>query len=296
MRRVVFVLLSSVSLGLLLGGALPWGWHREPMGMEKDDGTIRLEVPFALAWAAEVQPQPAGGQQNKGVNFLEQEAGIAAYVNLGQALDLDQARKAFKTVETDNDQYIIGEVALPKLPEAAHPHVYVNVDGWIVAYYSREEPASKLMPWVDLDGKVYKGGPLTTTTLENAIRLVVDALGFVYPKEVKYYSFEHPEATRITLAVEMIDLGREDSFYLTIPAELRVYEASWALVEWGNDSGDVLLEDRKLGGGNGFLYGSFTDLLKKGVRYRYRISITRNCAPNPGNDCNTAGAAIALIY
>ncbi len=272
MLKKILLLCIGIWLILSVGSA----WERA------DSGGIRLESPAFVALAAEAQ----GQTQEKGVNFLQQEAGISAYVNAGQTIDLVQARGAFKTVETVSDEYLIGEVALPKLPEEVHPHVYVNKDGWIVAYYTKDEPANKIMQWIG-----YRGEAITTTTLEDAIRKVLDALQLSYPSEVKYYSFKYPNANRITLITEIIDAGGEDSFYLTIPTGLQIYEASWTLYVTGDDSGSIIIDDASLGrGGNGFLYGDLTSRLKKD--FRHTVKVNRNCRYG----CNFVGMAIVLIY
>lgn len=176
-----FVLIVVISISLL----------RWSMTSNNDSG-LSLEKPSLIALAA-----TEGQEEQKGVNFLQQEAGISAYVKVGQAIDLAQVKGAFKTVETISDEYIIGEVALTNLWESAHPHVYVNKDGWIVAYYTKDEPASKMMYWA-----VYKGGPIATTTLQQAIRQVFSPVRI---EEIKYYSFKYPNANRIMVITEVLE-------------------------------------------------------------------------------------------
>jgi hypothetical protein len=42
--------------------------------------------------------------QDTGVNFLEQEAGISAWMNAGKSIDLAKAKTAFKTIEKDTNE------------------------------------------------------------------------------------------------------------------------------------------------------------------------------------------------
>ena len=191
-------------------------------------------------------------------------------------------------IETVSDDYIIGEVALPELPEKAHPHVYVNKDGWIVAYYSKDEPASKIMQWIG-----YSGGKITTTTLEDAIRKLYDALRLPYPEEISYYDFEYPRANRIMLITETIDVKGTDPFYLRIPSGTRLYEASWTLYQTGDDKGSIGLDDAWLGSinwGPGILYGDLTNLLKRD--FRHTVKVYHDCH----GSCQFTGVAIVLIY
>jgi hypothetical protein len=244
------------SIVLLLGIVVLLALSGEFTRDRADHGGLQLEPPSFVALVAEAQAQ------EKGVNFLQQEAGIAAYVKVGQAIDLAQVRGAFKTTETVSDQYIIGEVALPGLPEEAHPHVYVNKEGWIVAYYSKDEPASKIMYW----GKVTVG-----TTLQEAIRQVLSP---VKTEEIKYYNFKYPNANRIMMITETIEKGNQgDSINITIPQGLRLFEASWSLYSPSDYSSWLQIDSTQIGslGGKGVLYGDLTSSLR--VDFRHTIQI-----------------------
>ena len=120
------------------------------MGKGIDGGggnsVISLEVPsfFLIASAGSGGGGGAGAAQ-EGTAFLEDEAGVSAYVNTSQSIDLSKAESCYRTIEYKCDDYIIGSVELPDLPEDEDVHVYVSADGWIVAYYLKDEPASKIM-------------------------------------------------------------------------------------------------------------------------------------------------------
>jgi hypothetical protein len=278
--KIKLLVLGSLLIAVLTIGLLKWD-----MTDNNNGSGVQLERPSFVAVAAKAEEQ-------EGVNFLQQEAGIAAYVKVNQAIDLEQVRGAFKTVETVSDEYIIGEVALPDLPEKVHPHVYVNKEGWIVAYYSKGEPASKIMQW-----RGYKGGSITTTTLKDAIRQIWDAFRapFPFPQGLKYYDFEYPSANRIMLITETIGIEGTDSFYLKIPIGARLYEASWGLYLRSGPDGDVgslMLDDVLISRvrGAGFQYGDLTNQLKRGFRHTVKA--------NQGCDwrCGFTGVAIVLIY
>ena len=186
-------------------------------------GVISLEAPsfVSIASASEVKGGGGGGTPRAGTTFLEEEAGISAYVNVGQEIDLEKAETAFKSIETTNESYIIGEIDLQGLPENVNPHAYVHADGWIVTYYSNYQPASKVMEWYE-----YDGGKITTTTLADAIQQICDEIEVQYAiikDDIKYYDFEYPNANRLMLITDMYD-----SFSLTIPVECWLYEGSWS--------------------------------------------------------------------
>jgi len=147
--------------------------------------------------------------------FLEKEAGISAYTNVGQ-VDLAEAKKVYRTVEREEDEYIVGSIALPDYDESQDPHVYVSKDGWVVAYYLKDDPASKMMDWVSYDKTDAVG-----TKLEAALKLMCNQLGKL-PPDVKYYDFRYPDANNL-----MIIADKNGTFKVKIPDDITVYERSW---------------------------------------------------------------------
>ena len=229
------VLAISIALVMVASGVAMYGYsgtEGEEGISESEDGkgVISLVAPpfIGVAGAAETAGGGGGGAPRAGTTFLEEEAGISAYVSVGQEINLEKAKAAFKSIETANESYIIGEIDLPRLPEFVDPHAYVHKDGWIVAYYSKYAPASKIMEW---DG--YDGGVITTTTLADAIHIICDEIEVNYAiikDGIRYYDFEYPNANRIMLVTDMVS-GTEyqsDSFNVEIPAECWLYEGSWS--------------------------------------------------------------------
>jgi len=165
---------------------------------------------------------PAFAQGAPAASFLASEAGISAYFTLGQEIDLARARKLFRGIEADEPGYLIGIVELPGLPEDMWPHMYITKSGWIVAYYSKSDPTSKLM---QLSG--YQRDIITTTTLRDALVLACQQMA-LDPSQVDasmhYYHFQYPDATRLLIAVDSVE--GEDTFQFTIPAGLSLYEVS----------------------------------------------------------------------
>ncbi len=109
--------------------------------------TLRLEAPpfIRTAYAQENSTAFDLGA------YLDQEAGISAYYKSPDAITLSQVRGQFRTIETETADYIIGSVAVPNYPEENFDaHVYVHTTGWILAYYLRVDPVSKIL---DVRGK-----------------------------------------------------------------------------------------------------------------------------------------------
>ena len=199
-------------------------------GIDRGGGNsiISLEVPsfFSIASAG---GGGAGGAvaTQEGTAFLEDEAGVSAYVNTSQNIDLSKAIPCYRNIEYECDDYIIGSVELPDLPEDEDVHVYVSSDGWIVAYYLKDEPASKIMQWIGYDG----GGEITTTKLEDAISKMCTGIEIPYQQvksKIKYYDFKYPDANRLMIIVDKMDVHGTDTFEFKIPGDYTVYKASWS--------------------------------------------------------------------
>jgi len=168
--------------------------------------------------------------------FPVDEAGIAAYVKVDNINDIDKnaLAEAFETIEKSGESYVIGKVKVDNYVgaydiRADYPHVYIGMDGWIVAYYLKEEHASRIIHW--------KGGPglksgsdlIDTTTLQEAIDNICKKTRLTYSTPIKYYDFEFPEANKMTIIGEQLirSYPSRNSFYVTVPGTL--YEASYTI-------------------------------------------------------------------
>ena len=167
--------------------------------------------------------------------FPMNEAGISAYVNLGQKINLARARSAFKGIEADETDYIIGIIELPNLAEDMWPHAYVSKSGWIMTYYPKTEPTSRIMQWAG-----YRRDVITTTTLKDALVIICQKMALDPSKvdtEMHYYHFQYPDATKLLIAVDTTPAdssSREDTFTYIIPGRLNLYEGSWSDYGEGN--------------------------------------------------------------
>ena len=155
-------------------------------------------------------------------NFLEAEAGISAYTNVQQAVDLKKAKNAFRTIEHQTEDYIVGSVPLLDYGEEEDIHAYVHKTGWILAYYLCDEPAAKIVDWKNYgqDGKIYG------TKLETGLSVLCNACQ-VAPREVKYYDFRCPEANRLLIVADATNGATEDSYSIKIPTEFLIFERSF---------------------------------------------------------------------
>jgi hypothetical protein len=161
---------------------------------------------------------------------LLQEAGIAAWTDLGSPISLSAAQSAFKTVEETGKDYTVGILD----PSWAYgPHIYVSSQGLVIAYYRRGEPTSKII-------NVAKSvSPLEETMLQQYLRRFGDQIGKPI-RSLNYYHFGYPEATRLLLVAD------SNRFEFQIPSQVRLYELSWALYTCGNQSPSVSLSGKEL--------------------------------------------------
>lgn len=159
-----------------------------------------------------------------GTTFLEEEAGMSIYVNVGGSLDLSVAKAVYKTIEKETSDYIVGSFSLPNLPETEDVHCFVHKDGWIVVYYLKNEPISKIIDWSYYSAS---SNQLIKTKLEVGLEQMGDALE-VTVTDAKYYNFQYSSADKWMIVIEFSETYGTDSFNIKIPGEFTIYERSWS--------------------------------------------------------------------
>jgi len=182
-------------------------------GSEKPIELIRPSfLDVASASADEIQTLDLG-------TLLDNEAGIAAYYLAPQTINLSQIRPLFKTIEMETDTFIIGSIAIPNYNyDNYDAHVYVNANGWILAYYLQGEPVSKIVDLYNLS--------IENTTLRTVISLVAGTAGAPFTG-VTYYHFGYPNATNILFVYEDGYQGGNE-FSINMPSGYGYFERSWA--------------------------------------------------------------------
>jgi hypothetical protein len=153
-------------------------------------------------------------------SFLDQEAGIAAYANLGQPIDINKAIEVFRTVEKRTSLYVVGSVALPDYPVDEDVHAFINTSGWMVIYYVRDEAASKIIDWNGYSPQKM------SNKFEIGAETIAYSLGMSSP-DLNYYNFQYPYANNMTIITKGSQESQSD-FNLTIPSGINAYEKSWS--------------------------------------------------------------------
>jgi hypothetical protein len=157
--------------------------------------------------------------------YLDQEAGIAAWCQV-DPINLENLKDntIWVTLEIEtNPEYLIGTIAIPNYPDQYNPHVYVHIDGWIMAYYPNDDPTSKI---IDLQAR-----NLNTTILNTAVGLVANVAGSAC-SGVSYYDFRYPNATHLLLVAE--DDNDGNYFTIEMPASYDYIDRGWAWWTGGN--------------------------------------------------------------
>jgi hypothetical protein len=216
---VAFVIVAS-SVAIFSAANLDRGISENGIDEGGGKGVIPLEMPsfIGVAGASEVSVM------REGTNFLEEEAGISAYTNVGETIDLEKAKTAFRTIEYETTEYVIGSVPLPDYAETEDVHAYVHKDGWVVTYYLKEEPVAKIVDWEDYSTDERIKG----TKLEDGISVVCNAAG-VPIRDLKYYNFRYANAdTLMIIADALWGSAGPDTFNIKLPSDFVFYERSFS--------------------------------------------------------------------
>jgi hypothetical protein len=196
--------------------------------------TIQL-VPPSFIGVAGASPT-SGVISTSGASFLEEEAGVCAYTKLDTPINLSIVKTAFRTIEYECDDYIIGSVAVSN-DESEDVHVYVSKDGWLVAYYLKEEPFPKILKTLmNFDDN----------KLTDALKKICDTLWVTLPP-VNYYDFRNPNANRVLIIADE-SYNYDDTFRFLIPEEVapNVSEMYWVVIGH-NGWAYLYLDNKELG-------------------------------------------------
>lgn len=212
-------LLVGVVVAVLL---LAFGLVNESSAPANGDNVFSLQAPPFVGVAR--------AETVSGASLIEDEAGISAYFQASTSINLEDARNAFRTIEAETADYIIGSVPVTDYPESEGVHVYVHTDGWILAYYLADDPVGKIFDWRDYHNT---GGADIKTKLEKVLAIVTGEAGVPYFSPT-YYDFRYPNATHMMLIAETWSDGNE--FTVELPSSFSYYERSWSLLNTGGAS------------------------------------------------------------
>ena len=240
--------------------------------------------------------------QGGGSTLPDPQAGLSSYVQRDPGLiDFTKIVPLFDETVQNGDNYIIGAINIPRSEEldiplpnyAAIPvRVYVDTDGFIIAYLTEDKLAADMFRWYLSDPPA---DPLDTV-LSDALVAVTTAIGALAPTDASWYHWNYPSATHFSAAAK----AGVGNMYMRVPAEAVFSENpsySWYTKSEGdaccNSSGFLFLEPggilRGSRGTTRFLIDTLGLLITPGTRYRFEIE---NGAGGVGN--NFLG--VAVIY
>ena len=145
---------------------------------------------------------------------------------MGRQINLDAVRDVLRGVSSEGSDYLIGTIELAGLIEEEFPLVYAHQDGWLVTYYTKFAPASRIMFWNEYDNTV-----LNTTTLEEAIGKIAPRIGVDFSaikESISFYHFQIPDATIMVLVADLIEVSGTDTFNFFAPFDVNIHEGSWS--------------------------------------------------------------------
>lgn len=155
------------------------------------------------------------------ITFLDEEAGISIYANVGP-VDLSQAKTAYRTIENETSDYIIGSLPLPNLASSEDVHCFVHKDGWVAVYYLKSEPLSKIVDW-----QYWVGGTLTKNKLQIGLEVMSNATG-TSVASAKYYHYGYSSANKFMIAIKTHYGNGLGNASIYIPNEFTIHERSWS--------------------------------------------------------------------
>ena len=168
--------------------------------------------------------------------FPEDEAGISSYVNVCQSISITDAINAYIQLEELSQTHAIGIIEIDNRIDISsggsiggtrRVHVYVDTEGYVVAYFKKSEPASLIIKWSGMGLASPKINDFTTNA---AIEEMCSVIGVSYPAiedDIQYYDFEYPEAQKMLIFVNTIcDEGTEYT-HIFLPDTYSLYESSY---------------------------------------------------------------------
>lgn len=258
---------------------------------------VGLTVSLAVAQTPLVAPEGA-------LAFPKDAAGISAWVKLDRTIRIDDAlTKIFHRIKDVSGSHILGTVEISDFVQKTYPHVYINVQGWIVAFFLPSEPTASIIRWL---GDVHNPQPRISTTLEAAIEKVAAALQFTLPKPT-FYDFRYPKANNMLILLRVFPAADTKVMYLKFPSNYKIHHVSYyhygCNLEcphvWQSFVSNLTLNGSlisKLSGDERFppayeVKDLPVDLLRVGVLHELELVYSQQ-----GGDCGSAGLALVVIY
>lgn len=174
-----------------------------------------------------IGPKPVAKAQFPN-NFLENEAGIAAYFSFPGTTNLksNMLHNLFRTVSIETQAYLVGFVPVDGFEDypIRDVKVFIHNDGWVVAYLTNNTPTA---------GMFYQG--TMDTILERTLERVASAIEAT-SYTIYFHSFNHPDADKMMM-VRLTSSSSPRTTDFRLPGENTFYDRSWMVSAWALFSG-----------------------------------------------------------
>jgi len=229
--------------------------------------------------------------------YLEQEAGMAYYVNTTGPLNLNTAKNAMWNVENITSDYVIGSLKWGSISSDDYPHCFIHKDGWIVVYYLKINLANpsttgwlgKIIDWSDRDPV---SDPITSNLLYDGLYYIATQTLGISITNAKYYHFQYPTATKLLFAIKHAGNGQTATFNIQLPDTLTIHERSWSCYNGPGGTYTFKIDSNTISSGSGRHYGGteITEVILGSGTHTVSISASDSIY---GND---AYVCLILLY
>ena len=257
MARITPIRVVSVTIVLACGAGRPAirlrvrrRWHEGPLPGHLVGADRRGQRPDEPRRRLPLDPGRAGPLPGHLVLCDGSRAQIATSGDITRTVDsilanFDGSRMSEVFVNNMGDNFALVILRVPNINgmTGTEPHVYIDTDGRVVAFFLNTQNAGALMQWdvvSDIESGAFQPGGVNTTVLLDAVRNTLLAAGLAGDAlntrmdEVKHFNFEFSDATFDNLATNLLllantkgDVGEEVATF-AVPASWKIYEVSWA--------------------------------------------------------------------
>lgn len=186
--------------------------------------------------------------RNSGLNnFLEGTAGISAWFQFSDSVNLQSnlLRNKFRYIESESTTYLLGPVPVDGYSDVLDDvKVFVHSSGYVVAYYPRSEPTSK----------IFDNPTLQPTRLETVLAKIADAIGTV-DYQVNWYHWLYPQANRMLLVGRFRGNTGDSPFTINLSGSFEYFERSWIKIASSSGNGTLTMDGAILATGSGIQTG-----------------------------------------
>ncbi|GEM_PF-4948763 len=161
---------------------------------------------------------PPAFAQGTPASFPDPEAGLSSYIQRDPGLiNFATIIPIFDETVQSGENYIIGAFNIARTEETSpledtiHVRVYVDKNGFVVAYLTKDKLATDMFRWYLSDPPE---DPLDTV-LSDVLAMVTAAIGAPAPTDASWYHWSYPSATHFSAAAKK-GVG---NMYMQIPDE-----------------------------------------------------------------------------